>query len=138
MNTTCKVEFFPQKRIINDKGDIFHAMKRSGGGYVDFGEAYFTTVKYNVVKGWKKHTEMFLNLVVPVGIVKFYVRDSNAENLQTFEIGPMNYGRLFVPPGYWVAFEGVDPALNLILNLASIEHDPEEAINESITRFEIG
>ncbi len=137
-NYSNSVNFFPQKRIDNVKGDLLHIMKRSDEGYVDFGEAYFTTVKYKVIKGWKKHTKMFLNLTVPVGTVKFYVRNNNGKNLRTFEIGPTNYGRLFIPPGYWVAFEGGEQAMNLVLNLASIEHDPEEAINEPITTFPIG
>jgi len=40
-----------------------------------------------------------------------------------------NYQRLTISPNLWVAFKGVSSTYNLILNIASIEHDPEEAIN---------
>jgi dTDP-4-dehydrorhamnose 3,5-epimerase len=40
-----------------------------------------------------------------------------------------NYCRLKVPPEVWFAFEGQAPGLNLLLNIASIEHDPDEAQN---------
>jgi len=54
--------------IINiPDGDVLHAMKSNDLGYSGFGEAYFSIVKQNVVKAWKRHREMTLNLVVPVG-----------------------------------------------------------------------
>ena len=42
-------------------------------------------------------------------------------------LGPANYQRLTVPPGVWLGFEGRGEGLNLMMNLASIEHDPTEA-----------
>ena len=41
-----------------------------------------------------------------------------------------NYGRLTVPPNYWVAFKGLCDE-NLIMNFSNLLHDPAEAINES-------
>ena len=54
----------PLQQITHPKGDIFHAMKVSDDGFIGFGEAYFSTINKDVIKGWKKHTEMTLNLVV--------------------------------------------------------------------------
>ncbi|MDP8916382.1 MAG: dTDP-4-dehydrorhamnose 3,5-epimerase, partial [Pseudomonadota bacterium] len=45
---------------------------------------------------------------------------------------PERYGRLTIPPGLWMAFGGVGGGLNLLLNLASIEHDPAEADSRPI------
>lgn len=123
------------KRIENAKGDIFHAMKKSDHGFEDFGEAYFTSILFNERKGWKKHTQMTLNLIVPVGSVAFYVHDENIGETKKIIIGEKNYQRLTISPGLWVAFEGVDKTLNLVLNIASIEHDPLEAINQSLDSF---
>ena len=50
------------KMINHPKGDIYHAMKKSDNGYAGFGEAYFSTVNQNAIKGWKKHTQMLSNL----------------------------------------------------------------------------
>ena len=67
------VTLTPLKQITHPKGDIFHAMKASDDGFSGFGEAYFSTVNQGEVKGWKKHTEMTLNLVVVIGEIEFVV-----------------------------------------------------------------
>lgn len=122
----------PLKQISHPKGDIYHALKKSDAGYRAFGEAYFTTVHQDDVKGWKKHTVMTLNLVVPVGAVEFVVHDMQTGAFESVTLSQANYQRLTVPPGLWVAFRGVGPELNLVLNIADIEHDPEEAENRPL------
>ena len=42
-----------------------------------------------------------------------------------------NYKRLTIPPGLWVAFEGIGMNLNLLLNIADLEHDPQEIIRKT-------
>ena len=69
----------PLKQIYHPKGDIFHAMKKSDIGFDGFGEAYFSTINQNDIKGWKKHTKMTLNIVVPVGNIEFVVYDENSK-----------------------------------------------------------
>ncbi len=123
------------KQVFHPKGDVFHAMKRSSPGFAGFGEAYFTTVNSGEVKGWKKHTQMQMNLVVPVGKVRFYVHDESSGQTIHYELGTNNYARLTVPAGYWMAFTGLGRDLNLVLNLASIEHDPLEAINVPLETY---
>ena len=125
----------PLKRIFNPKGDIFHVMKKSDPGFAGFGEAYFSTVDYLEVKGWKKHSLMLMNLVVPMGEVCFYLYDEFSRCTTQHVLGPANYGRLTVPPGYWMAFAGRGREFNLVLNLASIEHDPKEAINAPLDSY---
>ena len=116
----------PLKRISHVKGDIFHAMKKSDSGFNGFGEAYFSTINQGDRKGWKKHLQMTLNLVVAHGEVEFVVYDGSS--FFSVKLSKKNYQRLTVPPGLWVAFRGVDN-YNMLLNLANLEHDPDEAIN---------
>ncbi len=122
----------PLKQIYHPKGDVFHAMKKSDAGFEDFGEAYFSTIHKEEIKGWKKHTKMTLNLVVPVGEIEFVIyddREDSSSNGEFFSaiLGLDTYQRLTVAPNLWVAFRGKKET-NLLLNLASIEHDPAEAI----------
>jgi dTDP-4-dehydrorhamnose 3,5-epimerase len=42
-------------------------------------------------------------------------------------LGTTNYQRLTLPPNLWFAFQGRSAGLNLMLNLASIPHDPDES-----------
>ena len=118
----------PLKQIYHPKGDIFHAMKKSDIGFDGFGEAYFSTINQNDIKGWKKHTKMTLNLVVPVGEIEFVVYDENSKEFFSTKLSHNNYQRLTVKAGLWMAFKGLDK-YNMLLNLASIEHDPNEAVN---------
>lgn len=130
----------PLKQIYHPKGDVYHAMKKSDSGFSGFGEAYFSTIYQNDIKGWKKHNRMVLNLVVPVGRVKFVMFDDRNSsvtkgNFFEVELSENNYCRLTVPKGVWLAFMGMGKDINLLLNIASIEHDPLEAQTENINCF---
>lgn len=131
----------PLKQIYHPKGDVFHGMKKSDPGFTAFGEAYFSTVHPGEVKPWKKHLRMTLNLVVPVGRIRFVMHDDRLGSVsegQTFsvEIGTDNYQRLTVSPGIWMAFEGLDDGLNLLLNLADMEHDPQEVERADLDKIQ--
>lgn len=131
------VSLTPLNIIPNEKGDIFHALKSTDETYISFGEAYFSNVNYGAIKGWKKHTRMILNLVVPVGQIKFVLYDDR-EFSTTFkefwevEIGEENYQRLSVPTGLFMSFQGIGLHRNMLLNIASIPHDPAESVNREL------
>jgi len=135
------IEITPLKIIQHPLGDILHALKVSENSFKSFGEAYFSTVKKGKVKGWKKHSRMTLNIIVPVGAIRFVIRDGREDSptygkFNEFILSKEDYRRLTVPPGIWMAFQGVNEGENLLLNLASIEHDPMESENEDIKNFE--
>ena len=123
----------PLKQIIHPKGDIFHAMKESDDGFIGFGEAYFSTINKDVIKGWKKHTKMTLNLVVVTGEVEFVVYDGSS--FFNITLSKNNYQRLTIKPNLWLAFRGLFTE-NMLLNLASIEHNPTESQNVDLEVFD--
>ena len=129
-----RVILTPLKRIFNPKGDIYHAMKSSDIGYRGFGEAYFTTINKNEIKGWKKHNRMTLNLVVIVGRVKFVIYDEITRKFSTVILSPTNYQRLTVNPQLYLAFKGLKEN-NIILNIANLQHDPYEVENLDILKI---
>ena len=121
----------PLKKIHHPKGDVFHGMKKSDAGYCGFGEAYFSTIHFQDVKPWKKHLEMTLNFVVPLGEIRFVIYDDREDsvtknNFFDVTLGINDYQRITIPPGVWVAFSGVGSEFNLLLNLANMEHNPAE------------
>ena len=123
-----------EKHILNSKGEILHAMKASSRGFVTFGEAYFSKVHPNVIKGWKRHNSATLNLIVPVGCVRFVVYDDRPESKTSGEyadvtLSEKNNIRLTVGPCLWMAFKGLGEGCNMLLNISSEEHDPSEADN---------
>jgi dTDP-4-dehydrorhamnose 3,5-epimerase len=128
-----RIQVTPLKRIPVSGGDVMHAMKAVDPGYSGFGEAYFSWVKKGAVKGWKQHQRMILNLVVPVGEVLFVFYDERGPGAFREErIGNSKYARITVPPGIWFGFQGVADPASVVLNIASIEHDPTESLNRGI------
>lgn len=122
----------PLQVVSNPKGDICHALKASAPGYQGFGEAYFSTVVRGLTKGWKRHNRNTLNLVVPVGAIRFIVYDDRPGSFTYGKFADVclslssNYARLTVPPSLWMAFQGIGE-FNLLLNIIDNEHDPAEA-----------
>jgi len=116
----------PLSRISVAGGDVLHAMKSTDDDFAGFGEAYFSTVGSGCLKAWKRHTRMVMNLIVPVGLVQFVFHDADCGGIREEIIGDGRYMRLMVPPGIWFGFKGMADYESLVLNLASIPHDPEE------------
>ena len=87
------------KIIDTPGGNVMHAIKKSSSGFMGFGEAYFSWINKGVIKAWKRHKIMTLNLVVPVGKIKFVLyddRDSSDIKFQEFILSTENYFRLTV------------------------------------------
>ncbi len=118
-------------------GDVFHGMKSSDLGYKGFGEAYFSSIKKNAIKAWKRHNKMTLNLIVPVGAIRFVIYDDREKSItkncfQIVELSRENYCRFTVPPCVWMGFKGLSDEVSLLLNIADISHDPNEIERKSI------
>lgn len=130
----------PLKQINHPKGDIYHGMKKSDDGFNSFGEAYFSTIVKDEIKGWKKHTQMVLNLMVPIGEIEFVIYDDRIEsstfnNFFSIKLSQKNYKRLTIPFGVWMAFKGIGDGTNMLLNIASIEHNPSEAFIKDLNEI---
>ena len=124
----------PLKKVLNTDGDIFHGMKKTDNGFDGFGEAYFSSINKGSIKGWKKHTQMTLNIVVPIGAINFVIYNDLNGDFLSVELSQKNYQRLTIKSGYWLAFRGIGEN-NILLNLASIEHDPEEVIKVELNKI---
>lgn len=135
------VELYSLKRISVPKGDVFHALKCTDESYVGFGEAYFTQIAPCQVKGWKRHNRMALNLIVVYGHVKFVIYDDreNSPTKGCFEeitLSPQdNYQRLFVAPGLWMAFAGVDEMTSVLMDVIPEIHEPTEADRKDLSEI---
>ena len=122
----------PLPTIYSKGGDVFHAMKINDPGYVSFGEVYFSSINPGLIKPWKRHRKMTLNLVVIKGLVRFIIHDDRPLSLtmgvtEEYCIGlPDSYSRLTIAPGLWVSFQGMSAETSLLLNVADIAHDPAE------------
>ena len=116
-------------------GNVMHAMKDSSAGYSKFGEAYFSQAHNGAIKAWKRHKTMVLNLVVPVGKIRFVLFDDRKRSIGEFQeviLSKEHYCRLTVPPMIWMGFQGLDSDVSLLLNIANIVHSPEESDRKTV------
>lgn len=127
-----KIKFYKKKIIFNPKGNIIKFIKKSDKNYMKFGEAYFTWIKRNYLKGWKFHKKMHMNLTVPVGNVKCIFYDKTANKKIVFKLSEKKPGTLYVPPKIWFAFQNIDKKKSsLLVNFSNIIHNKNETINKN-------
>jgi dTDP-4-dehydrorhamnose 3,5-epimerase len=124
-----KITVTPLKRIPTIGGDVLKILTKEDCNFKGFGEAYFSMVLKGAIKAWKCHREMTLNLVVPVGQVRFvfYEVFEGEKNFRIEELGNDRYALLTVPPGIWFGFQGIADETSLLLNISNIVHDPKES-----------
>ncbi len=133
--TLDRIQLTPLRRIPVAGGDVLHALKSTDAGFRGFGEAYFSIIEAGAVKAWKMHRRMTLNLVVPMGEVRFVFLAGSLQAKREETIGGSNYARLSVPPGIWFGFQGLAAPFSLILNVADIVHEPEETERKAPEEF---
>ena len=121
-----KIIVKPLKRFHLEDGDVLHALKASEEEFCGFKEAYFSSIKENKIKAWKKHLKMTMNLIVPVGKVEFNFYDHRKNFLINKIIGEDDYARITVPPKIWFGFKGLSSSTSYILNISDVAHDPSE------------
>lgn len=122
-------------RIPDERGCIFHMLRKDDPEFEQFGEIYFSLVYPGVVKAWHLHTTMTLNYAVPLGMVKLVLyddREGSSTRGQVMElfIGEQNYCLVKIPPRVWNGFKGTGVAPALVANCASHPHDPQEIIRQ--------
>lgn len=114
------------KKIEVMGGDVWRGLKKNEADFKGFGEVYFSWIDYGFTKGWKRHLEMTMNLMVPVGLVEFSFRNADGCYLEKFKSGADDFERISIEPGVWFAFKGLQDPSSLILNLSNILHDEHE------------
>ncbi len=125
--------FTELRRIETSGGEVMKALHCEEPGFKGLGEAYFSRVNPDSIRAWKRHNEMTVNVVVPVGHVRFVVAIDHG--FEEFDLGPEHdYGRLTVEPGTWFGFKGGTEG-GLVLNLSDIVHRPNEADGRELDEF---
>ena len=134
----------PLKRIPTVGGEVMQVLKNSDNGFNCFGEVYFSWVEQGAIKAWKCHQRMTLNLAVPVGEVRFvfhckaHLAEQKREPDNEFRIeklGNDRNSRITVPPEIWFGFQGLASGSSLLMNVADMEHDPNEVLSKVATEF---
>ena len=125
------VKIVPLKRIPDERGTIFHMLRKTDPHFQEFGEIYFSSIHPGVVKAWHLHSRMTLNYSCIVGNIKLGLYDDREKSgtkgqAQTIYIGDRNYALVTIPPGVWNGFMNIDERESIVANCATIPHDPGE------------
>ena len=126
MNLLDQIRVTPLQQISTPGGDVWLALKSSEESFKGFGEVYFSWVEAESIKAWKQHLRMTMNLVVPIGTVRFVFCDLQLHTFREEEIGASTYARITVPPKIWFGFQGMSAKSSLLLNVANLPHDSAE------------
>lgn len=112
-----------KKRVIRDnRGAVLHMLKQGSPNYDDdFGELYFSKVKFHVIKGWKLHKEYTQRIVVPSGRVRFIIFDNREKSMSygknvIVDLSEENYCLLTIPPRLVYGFMGLSTEEALLAN----------------------
>jgi len=121
----------PLKQIEDARGKVMHVMKSTDPHFEQFGEVYCSWIYPHAIKAWSKHSMMKMNYVVPVGSIKLVLfddrKDSNTrDKVAEYILGSDAYSLLIIPPGLWYGFKAIGSESALIVNCATIPHDPSE------------
>lgn len=122
------VKVVPLRRIPDERGTIYHMLRRTDPHFVEFGEIYFTSIYRDVVKGWHRHRLMTLNYACIWGRIKLVLYDERPDSpthgqLMECFLGPDDYSLVVIPPLVWTGFKGMTD-LALVANCATHPHDP--------------
>jgi dTDP-4-dehydrorhamnose 3,5-epimerase len=122
------VTVVPLRRIPDERGTIYHMLRRDDPHFIQFGEIYFTSIYRDAIKGWHRHREMTLNYACISGRVKLVLYDDRAGSatrgsVQERFLGPDDYSLVVIPPGVWTGMKGLTDVA-LVANCATHPHDP--------------
>jgi len=118
-------------KAVDERGSIFHMLRRDDPDFEKFGEIYFSLVYPGVVKGWHLHTKMTLNYAVIQGMIKLVLFDDRKGSSTRGEImeiftGEDNYALITIPPLIWNGFKGIGTKSAIVANCSTLPHDPKE------------
>jgi dTDP-4-dehydrorhamnose 3,5-epimerase len=122
----------PLRRIPDERGTVYHMLKRTDPHFIEFGEIYFSSVYFGVIKGWHKHRDMTLNYACIFGRLKVVLYDEREQSptkgsLMEVFLGPDNYCLLVIPPEVWNGFKGMSEPFAIIANCCTHPHDPSRS-----------
>lgn len=119
-------------QLVDERGAVFHYLKKSNPFFESFGEAYFSKINGNIIKGWKYHERFSQYFSVPFGEIQIVIYDSRKDSstynqTNTYILNDSTkYSLLILPPQVWYSFKCLSPNFALLANIISEIHDPSE------------
>tara|TARA_B100001287_G_C22506796_1_gene446299 strand:- start:132 stop:572 length:441 start_codon:yes stop_codon:yes gene_type:complete len=122
------------RQIPDERGAIYHMLRRDNDHFIEFGEIYFSIAFPGIVKGWHEHTKQIQNYAVVDGKIKLVLYD-NRSHSKTFKeineifLGEENYSLVTIPTGIITGYKCISKKNSILANCSTLPHDPTEMIN---------
>ncbi len=121
----------PLKKISDERGAIFHMLRKDDEVFTEFGEIYFSIAYPGVIKGWHEHTKQVQNYAVIQGMIKLVLFD-NRENSPTYKnlvelfTGDLNYALIQIPVGVVNGYKCIADKTCIVANCSTLPHEQGE------------
>ena len=119
-----KIKLFKKDLKKNNKGNVLKFIEISQE-FKKIAEVYFSEIKKNKIKGWKKNLTSSQFLYVVKGAIQIVVCNDlvrSKKKINIFKIGDKKkYSKIIIPKNYWYSFKGLNNE-NLIVNALSMKH----------------
>ena len=119
-----EIRLFKKDLKKNKKGNVLRFIEISPE-FKKITEVYFSEIKKNKIKGWKKNltSSQFLYVVKGSIQIVFYKNPRKiGKKINIFKIGERKkYSKVIIPKNYWYSFKGLTKG-NLIVNALSVKH----------------
>lgn len=121
----------PKKKIVDDRGAIFHMLRNDEEVFSKFGEIYFSKIHPGVVKAWHIHKKMTLNYFLVVGSIRLSLYDdrNGSPTKGTFQeiyLDECDSKLVTIPSMIWNGFKGLGAQSSVVANCATEPHLPDE------------
>lgn len=125
------VKILPRRKIIDDRGAIFHMLRSDDPDFDRFGEIYFSKIHPGIIKAWHHHSKMTLNYYVVTGSIQLGLWDGRKESSSygksmTIYMDEQIPQVVVVPPGVWNGFKGLGASSSIVANCATHPHEADE------------
>lgn len=118
------------KLFHDERGYVKHGLKFTDENSFGIREVYFSNVKNGFYKGWKKHKEMILNLIVINGEIVFYLANNDFSKIINFSISHKDSKRLTVMPNQWLAFTSATKPSSTLINISNLMNNEDIVDNK--------
>ena len=122
------------KKIPDERGSIYHMLRRDDKHFKEFGEIYFSLAYPGVIKGWHEHTIQTQNYAVVEGMIKLVMYDNRKSSnsykkIQEVFLGDLNYSLVTIPTGIIMGYKCIGNKTSILANCSTHPHDPTEMIS---------
>jgi len=121
-----------RRRIIDERGAVYHMLRSDDPEFDGFGEIYFSLVNSGMVKAWKWNEQKTSRLLLLHGNIRLVIFDDRSGSLTRGKVCELVLSEtssqiVIIPPKLWYGFMGLGGQPSLVANCASKPHDPVDS-----------